>query len=143
MLLKVTGSASARWTLHVRAGGCNRGGSLREGSGYGIGRDTRPGGRLGGCSALLALLGENGQFCSALLWGEFCHGIAVLLLLLCFVVRFVTLPRCSHALPALCPRCSHAVPTLCPRCAHAVPTLCPRCSHAVPTLLRVSPPQIH
>ena len=31
----MTGSALTRWTLHVRAGGCNRGGSLREGVGTG------------------------------------------------------------------------------------------------------------
>ena len=32
----MTGSALTRWTLHVRAGGCDRGGSLREGSGWPI-----------------------------------------------------------------------------------------------------------
>ena len=37
----MTGSAFTRWTLHVRAGGCNRGGSPREGSGGPILLETR------------------------------------------------------------------------------------------------------
>ena len=40
----MTGSALTRWTLHDRAGGSNRGGSLREGSGCQILRGRRPGG---------------------------------------------------------------------------------------------------
>ena len=54
----MTGSAFTRWALYFKAGGCNRGGSLREGSGRPILLD----GRLADFSFSLVFLGFSWLF---------------------------------------------------------------------------------